>query len=94
MLGTVMHRNDGPILGKQAEHLKKLVTFKTIPVFIWSDFLITIHWGSEYQTSEWQTFISPVFRSSVIQRPSSYYLAGKTIVDKQSAIQITIQIAD
>ena len=72
MLGTVMHRNDGPILGKQAEHLKKLVTFKTIPVFIWSDFLITIHWGSEYQTSEWQTFISPVFRSSIIQMPCSY----------------------
>ena len=56
------------------------------------------------ETSEYWALISPVFRSSVIQMPGSYYLPGKKIVGysdhhlnnrlKLSGIQIIIQIKD
>ena len=41
-----------------------------------------------------QTFRNLVFRSSAIQMPGSYYLPDKKLVDKLSAIQITIGITD
>ena len=44
-------------------------------------------WRTE--TSEYRTFRTLVFRSSVSQMPSAYYLLGKKIVDKLSAIHIT-----
>ena len=46
------------------------------------------------ETSEQKNFGGPVFRSSVIQMPGSYYLLGELLVDKLSAVYITIHITD
>ena len=52
---------------------------------------LSIEWGSEYWKHLNSGLLEVRFSEHVIQMPGSYYLPGKKIVDKFSAIQIRIQ---